>query len=121
MRSLRAGKDTVGPCARVPGEDGAQIDQADFGTTNDLLALRDRLCSRGVTLVGMESTGLYLLGEEIEAWPLNARHLRDVPGRKTVIADAAWIALLEHSLVRPHSVLPTEIRELSDPTRYRTR
>jgi len=94
--------------------------------TVDLLALRDWLVAEGVTLVGMESTGVYwkppfyVLEDAMECWVLNARHLRNVPGRKTDVADAEWIcSLVEHGLVRPSFVPPREIRELRDLTRYR--
>ena len=98
-----------------------------FGTTtNDLLALRDWLKSWEVTLVGMEATGVYwkpvyyVLEDEVECWLLNARHMRNVPGRKTDVADSAWIAqLIEHGLVRPSFVPPKPIRDLRDLTRYR--
>lgn len=121
-------KDTVVACVRVPdGAGGRRVEQAQFATTTSaLLGLRDWLCSLGVTLVGMESTGVYwkpvfyLLEDELECWLLNARHLRNVPGRKTDLADAAWIAqLVEHGLVRPSFVPPKEIRELRNLTRYR--
>jgi transposase len=95
-------------------------------TTRGLLTLADWLASYGVTLVGMESTGCYwkpvyyLLEERFECWLLNAQHLRNVPGRKTDVADSAWICqLLEHGLVRPSFVPPKPIRELRDLTRYR--
>ena len=56
----------------------------------------------------------------MECWLLNARHLRNVPGRKTDVSDAAWIAgLVEHGLVRPSFVPPPPIRELRNLTRYR--
>ena len=56
----------------------------------------------------------------MECWLLNARHMRNVPGRKTDIADAEWICqLIEHGLVRPSFVPPPEIRELRELTRYR--
>ena len=91
--------------------------------TADLLALRDWLVAMGVTLVGMESTGVYwkcvfyVLEDAIECWVLNARHLRNVPGSKTDVADAEWICqLVEHGLVRPSFVPPKEIRELRDLT-----
>jgi transposase len=98
-----------------------------FGTTtSDLLKLNDWLMSYSVTIVGMESTGVYwkpvytLLETEFECWLLNAQHLRNVPGRKTDVADAAWIAqLVAHGLVRPSFVPPKEIRELRELTRYR--
>ena len=55
-----------------------------------------------------------------ECWLLNAQHLKNVPGRKTDVADAAWIAqLVEHGLVRPSFVPPRPIRELRELTRYR--
>jgi hypothetical protein len=55
-----------------------------------------------------------------ECWLLNARHLRNVPGRKTDLADAAWICqLIEHGLVRPSFVPPRPIRDLRALTRYR--
>jgi len=74
----------------------------------------------------MESTGIYwravyyLLEDDFTCWLLNAQHLRNVPGRKTDVADSAWIAqLVEHGLVRPSFVPPREIRQLRDLTRYR--
>lgn len=121
-------KDTVVACVRAPGPGRQRHEEiATFGTvTVELLALRDWLVAHGVTLVGMESTGVYwkpvfyVLEDEIECWPLNARHLRNVPGRKTDVSDAAWIAgLVEHGLVRPSFVPPKEIRELRNLTRYR--
>jgi transposase len=121
-------KDTVVACVRTPGPNGALTCQVHtFGTTTyELLALRDWLTKCGVTVVGMESTGVYwkaifyLLEDDLECWLLNARHLRNVPGRKTDMADAAWIAqLLAHGLVRPSFVPPKPIRELRNLTRYR--
>lgn len=121
-------KDSVVANVRVPSESGGrQIKSQSFGTTTrELLALRDWLKAWGVTIVGMESTGVYwkpvyyLLEDDFECWLLNAQHLRNVPGRKTDVADAAWIAqLVEHGLVRPSFVPPKEIRELRNLTRYR--
>jgi transposase len=120
-------KDTVVACVRTPGKGGRHSEVHTFGTmTVDLLALRDWLVAEGVTLVGMESTGVYwkppfyVLEDAMECWVLNARHLRNVPGRKTDVADAEWIcSLVEHGLVRPSFVPPKEIRELRDLTRYR--
>jgi transposase len=90
------------------------------------LALLDWLRSYGVSLVGMESTGVYwrpvyhVLEDQMECWLLNAQHLRNVPGRKTDVADAEWIcSLVAHGLVRPSFVPPKPIRELRDLTRYR--
>jgi transposase len=95
-------------------------------TTSGLMALDDWLVAEQVTLVGMESTGVYwkrvfMLKQRIPVvWLLNAEHLRNVPGRKTDVADSAWIAqLLEHGLVAPSFVPPPPIRELRDLTRHR--
>src|SRR6266542_562996 len=77
-------------------------------------------------LVGMEATGVYwkpvfyVLERRFECWLLNARHLRNVPGRKSDVIDSAWICqLVEHGLVRPSLVPPPEIRRLRDLTRLR--
>jgi transposase len=121
-------KDTIVACVRTPGKGGRRQQQVrSFGTmTPDLLALRDWLCAMGVTLCGMESTGVYwkapfyILEGAMQCWVLNARHLRNVPGRKTDVGDAEWICqLVEHGLVRPSFVPPKPIRELRDLTRYR--
>lgn len=121
-------KDTVMACVRIPGEGGRRGQEVHgFGTTtSELLALRDWLSAHGVTAVGMESTGVYwkpvfyILEDAFECQLLNARHLRNVPGRKTDIKDAEWICqLVEHGLVRPSFVPPKPIRELRNLTRYR--
>ena len=121
-------KASVVACVRVIDENGElHSTTQSFGTTtSDLLQLHDWLASFAVTIVGMESTGVYwkpvytLLETEFECWLLNAQHLRNVPGRKTDVADAAWIAqLVAHGLVRPSFVPPKEIRELRELTRYR--
>jgi transposase len=121
-------KDTVVACVRTPGEGRArdEVTRTFGATTAELLALRDWLVACGVTLVGMESTGVYwkppfyVLEDAVECWLLNARHLRNVPGRKTDVGDAAWICrLVEHGLVRPSFVPPKPIRELRNLTRYR--
>jgi len=121
-------KDTVVACVRTPGKGGKreQTTRTFKTMTIDLLALRDWLIAMGVTRVGMESTGVYwkpvfyVLEDDMECWLLNARHLRNVPGRKTDVQDAEWICqLVEHGLVRPSFVPPKPIRELRDLTRYR--
>src|SRR2546425_4051343 len=121
-------KDTVAATVRVPGEDGQRLQEPrTFSTTTrELLTLVDWLDSYGVTLVGMESTGCYwkpvyyLLEDDFDCRLLNAQHLRNVPGRKTDVADSAWIGqLVEHGLVRASFVPPKPIRELRDLTRYR--
>src|SRR5215831_18075194 len=99
-----------------------------FGTTTrELLALRDWLLSQGCTHVAMESTGVYwkpvyavLEGGALEIVVANAQHVKKVPGRKTDVKDAEWIAdLLCHGLLRSSFVPPQPIRELRDFTRYR--
>jgi transposase len=106
------GKATVKACVRMPGLRGRRRQEVrGFATTTrSLLQLRDWLIGEQVTVVGMEATGdywkpvFYLLEDTMECQLLNARHMRNVPGRKTDVADAAWIAqLVEHGLVRPAS------------------
>ncbi len=100
----------------------------EFGTTvSQLLALGDWLSERGVSRVGMEATGVYwkpvhwvLEAVIAEVWVINARHMRNVPGHKTDVADSVWGAsLLEHGLVRASFIPPPPIRALRDLTRYR--
>ena len=122
-------KKSVTACVRVPGPGAGErtSETRTFSTTTaGLLVLRDWLTSFGVTVVGMESTGVlwkpvfYLLEDDFDCWLLNAQHLRNVPGRKTDVKDAAWIAeLVEYGLVRPSFVPPKPIRQLRDLTRYR--
>jgi transposase len=122
-------KTDVKVCVRVPGPGKRRRREVrTFGTmTKDLLLMRDWLVAEGVTVVGMEATGpywkpiFYLLEYDMECWLLNARHMKAVPGRKTDVKDAEWIAeLVEHGLVRPSFVPPEPIRQLRDVTRYRT-
>ncbi len=121
-------KASVTACVRVPGQDGDRQSQTrTFRTTTaGLVLLRDWLASHQVTVIGMESTGVYwkpcyyLLEDDFEVWLLNAAHLKHVPGRKTDVGDAAWIGqLVEHGLVRASFVPPKPIRQLRDLTRYR--
>ena len=121
-------KDSVTACVRVPdSRGGRQVETRRFTTTTAGLGLlAEWLASFGVTRVGMESTGCYwkpiwqLLEGQVECWLLNAAHLHNVPGRKTDVADAAWIAqLVEHGLVRPSFVPPARSAELRELTRYR--
>ena len=121
-------KVSITACMRIPGEAGEphQEIQEFSATTRGLLQVRDWLASFGVTLVGMEATDVYwkpvyyLLEDDFECWLLNARHFKNVPGRKTDVKDAEWICwLVEHGLVRPSFVPPKEIRRLRNLTRYR--
>jgi transposase len=95
-------------------------------TTKGLLALADWLREAGCTHVAMESTGVYwkpvwhVLEGEFELVLANAAHIRNVPGRKTDVNDAIWIAdLLAHGLIKSSFVPPTPIQELRDLTRTR--
>jgi transposase len=98
-----------------------------FGTTTrELLSLREWLLAQGCTQVAMESTGVYwkpvyaLLEGPLELTVANAQQIKNVPGRKTDVKDAEWIAdLLLHGLLKPSFVPPKPIRELRDLTRYR--
>jgi transposase len=98
-----------------------------FGTTTrELLSLRQWLVSESCTHVAMESTGVYwkpiyavLEGDELEIIVANAQQVKKVPGRKTDVKDAEWLAeLLCHSLLRSSFIPPAPIRELRDLTRY---
>jgi transposase len=122
-------RDDVVATVRVPGAGRRRWDQqtrtfrATLGGLADLAAW---LAEFGVTLVGMEATGVYwktvfqALEDRFECWLLNAHHLRNVPGRKTDVKDSEWICqLVQHGLVRPSFVPPPEIRRLRDLTRLR--
>ena len=122
-------KKTVVACARAVGADGkVETQTRTFSTmTADLLALADWLEGCGARQVAMESTGVYwkpvfhLLEGRFEVMVVNARHIKNVPGRKTDVKDAAWIAeLLQHGLLRPSFIPPPPVRELRDLTRQRT-
>lgn len=97
--------------------------------TGQILELRDHLAAEQVTCVVMEATGdywkpFYYLLEDlpgVEVMLVNARHVKTVPGRKTDVADATWLAQLgAHGLVRASFVPPEPIRQLRDLTRART-
>jgi transposase len=128
---LDVAKDEVVACVRVPdGQGGRAQEVRTFQTfISGLEALADWLAGEGVTQVVMEATGQYwkpvwyVLEERGFALMLvNARHVKILPGRKTDVCDAAWLAeLLEHGLLRGSFVPPVPIRELRDLTRYRKR
>ena len=95
-------------------------------TTGQLLELADWLTAAGVTHVAMESTGVYwkpiynLLEDEFTMLVVNAAHIKAVPGRKTDVKDAEWIAeLLQHGLLRASFIPDRAQRELRELTRYR--
>lgn len=121
---------TVVACVRTPGEGRTKrcSEVRTFATfEGQLRSLRDWLKEHGVTHVAMEATGVYwkpvwhrLDGSFEELLLVNPAHIKNVPGRKTDVNDATWIAqLLECGLLRGSFVPPVEIRELRDVTRYR--
>jgi len=118
---------TVVACARVVAGSSVTHDRRTFGTTTaDLEALRDWLTAHGCTHVAMESTGVYwkpiwqILEGRFELVLANARHIRAIPGRKSDVNDATWIAdLLAHGLIRGSFVPPAPVQELRDLTRTR--
>ena len=135
---LDVGKRELMACVRVPaGEGGSagtvlgsrrQVIKKFVTFTGSLRRLAEWLAGWGVSEVVLEATGQYWKpvwyaledhgGFELKL--VNAQHVKFLPGRKTDVADAAWLAeLLEHGLLRGSFVPPTEIRELRDLTRYR--
>jgi transposase len=118
---------TVVACVRLMAGKTVQYHLDTFGTTTrDLLALGDWLTRQGVTHVAMESTGVYwkpiwyALDGQFQLLLANPLHVRSIPGRKSDINDATWIAdLLAHGLVRSSFVPPEPIQELRDLTRTR--
>lgn len=122
-------KKTVVACARIVQADGTRSTHIrTFPTTTvGLLALLDWLLSLSITHVAMESTGEFwkpvynLLEGNLTILVVNAQHMKQVPGRKTDVKDAEWIAeLLAHGLLRPSFVPPAPQRALRDLTRQRT-
>jgi transposase len=119
-------KDTVVACVRCVSEPKAHEVRSFGTTTREILALSDWLESHGCTHVAMEATGVYwkpiwhLLEGQFELVLANAAHIRNVPGRKTDVNDAMWIAdLLAHGLIRSSFVPPARIQALRDLTRTR--
>ena len=120
-------KQTVVACVRIAGE-GPPLQQVHTfaTTTSGLLALADWLDSFGVTHVAMEATGVYwkpvwhVLEGHFELVLANAAHVKNVPGRKTDVNDAMWLAdLLAHGLIRASFVPPAAVQELRALTRTR--
>jgi transposase len=123
-------KKTVVACLIVPGE-GRHVRKEirTFGTmTDDLLALADWLAAENVTHVALESTGVFwkplfnLLEDRFQLLLVNARDIKQVPGRKTDVKDCEWIAdLLRHGLLKASFVPDRPQRELRELVRYRTK
>lgn len=121
--ALDVHKASVTACVRVPGK---QYVEEFASTVRGLLSLRDWLAEFGVTHVAMEASGVYwkspwaILEGEFECLLVNARHVKQVPGRKTDVGDAEWLCrLVEAGLLRANFVPPKPIRQLRNLTRYR--
>jgi transposase len=132
IAGLDVHKDTVMVCVRTPDPVKGRAEVVrEFRTfTGDLLRLRDWLVAEGVSQAVMEATGVYWkpvwpLLEEVDGLELmlvNAHHVKNLPGRKTDVSDAAWLAQLgECGLLRGSFVPPPVIARLRDLTRYRQR
>jgi transposase len=120
-------RDSVVACARLVTAEGTAYEVATFGTmAADLERLATWLVARGVTHVAMEATGVYwkpvwaALATQVELILANAAHVKNVPGRKTDVNDATWLAdLLAHGLIRASFVPGQSIQALRDLTRTR--
>ncbi len=120
-------KDVVMACARIA--EGSKVEQevrAFSTTTSGLLELAEWLVDAGCTHVAMEATGVYwkpvwhMLEGSFDLLLANAQHVRNVPGRKSDVNDAMWLAdLLAHGLIRGSFVPPTPVQEMRDLTRTR--
>ncbi len=129
VAGLDIGKESVTVCVRTPGQrHGSRASRTRTFKTmcRSLEVMRDWLVGEGVTIAAMESTStywkpvFYCVEEAMTTWLLNAAHIKAVPGRKTDVRDAEWIAqLLECGLLSPSFVPPPEIRRLRLLTRYR--
>jgi transposase len=130
VAGLDVHKRQVTACVRVPGPRGERTEEVrTFSTfTRTLAVMADWLAAEHVTTVVMESTGVFwkpvwhVLEDRVECLLVNARHAHNVPGRKTDVSDASWLArLAECGLLRPSFVPPAWQRDLRDLTRYRRR
>jgi transposase len=120
-------KQSVEACVRRMDPHGRLHQQTrPWGTmTRDLLVMADWMAAQGVTHVAMESTGVYwkpmynILESRFTVLLVNARHLKQVPGRKSDVRDCQWIAqLLQHGLLKGSFIPPRPQRELRDLTRH---
>lgn len=123
---LDLGKDTLVACVRIHGRPAQKLIRTCATTTSALLALASWLHEQGVTHIAMEATGSYwksvwhVLEADFALVLGNAGHIRNVPGRKSDVSDAEWIAdLLAHGLIRGSFVPPAPVQEVRDLTRTR--
>ena len=128
VAGLDVHRDSVVACFRQLGPRGGVVREKERFTTTTagLQVLEAWLADRQVQLVAMEATGvywkpvLYALEGRFTVCLCNARHVKKVPGRKTDLTDAEWLAdVAAHGMVRPSFVPPLPIRELRELTRYR--
>lgn len=127
VAGLDVHRDLVVACVLVLGETREVFKQKFSTTMAGLVALGEWLAGHDVSTVAMEATGVYwkpvyyaLEGRFSELWLCNAHHVKNVPGRKTDLSDAEWLAdVAAHGMVRPSFVPPPEIRALRELTRYR--
>lgn len=128
VAGLDVHRDKVVVCARLGRGDRPEVHRSSFPTTTAGVAeLAGWMADFEVTRVVIESTGVYwkpvyypLEGLFPELWLVNAGHVKNVPGRKTDVADAEWLAdVAAHGMVRPSFVPPPPVRELREITRYR--
>lgn len=123
-------KKTLTACIMI-GKEG-KITKKEIRTystmTENIEEFRDWLKSEGITHVAIESTGIYwrpvynILENDIEVILANARHIKNVPGRKTDVADSEWLCkLLRNGLIQGSFIPPQHIRQLRDLTRYRSK
>lgn len=128
--ALDVHKKTVTACRRWTKADGEVANEVcTFGTTTpDLLAMMDWLTEWAVTTVAIESTGEYwkpvfnLLEGNFEVLLVNSKHVKQVPGRKTDVKDAEWLAeLLSYGLLKPSYIPAKPQRDLRDLTRHRVK
>lgn len=121
-------KESISACVIFPDKDGVdQYDIEEFGTfTDELMRLRLWLLDHECPVVAMESTGIYwrpvhnVLEDSVQVVLVNARDIKNVPGRKTDIGDSKWLAgLLRHGLLRGSFIPFKEVREWRDLTRLR--
>jgi transposase len=121
-------RDSVVACVELFDGHSVEVDKHTFSTTAaGVRELGEWLAEREVELVVMEATGVYwrpvyygLEDRFDELWLVNAHHVKNVPGRKTDMSDAQWLAdVAAHGMVRASFVAPPEIRGLRELTRYR--
>lgn len=121
-------KDTIVACLRTVGEKGEKLEEIrEFsGFTDDLLSMRQWLLDNDCPIVAMESTGIYwrpvhnILEGSTNIVLVNARHFKNVPGRKTDVKDSKWLAeLLQYGLLRGSFIPSREVRDWRELSRFR--